>query len=743
MKIFHKLTPITTKSEDTLGRADFATSLAVDLTNYSDRESIVVGLFGDWGDGKTSVKNMAIEHANTLDTPPLILDFNPWQWSETGAIKDEFFRELCKLLGLQFGDPIYAKAADLLEKYSKSIRGLSYLAEFSGVLTDALHLPAAAPITKSVIKRLIERIVGPSDVSQTIAQLRDKNTDTRGAKELKNLIDSEFEKAGRNLIIFIDDIDRLSPEEVLSMLQFVKSTVNFPRTVYVLLTQRDYIIKAIAQRYEKEYAVQYLEKIIQIDLFLPRPTPDAIKKYFNEQIQKTFDNYISNVQGDPHHWNNLYLNGIERFFNNIRDVHRFLNSIQFTLGQVTNKGVLEVNDADFIAIETLRVFQPAVYQAVQTEKESLTSIKGPDWRSRIDGDSKEAQLLKRLLQKVNGPLTDASKEILCELFPNIRESAGLSESFMESNDRLRIHSSNYFDRYFRLSIPSGEISEGEAFTISNMRGEEKFQEAFDSLKTRGVFFDGIHRLRKVAAHVQYREIANLAVAAINTMEKQLPEIDRLSGLDDGVVILILDLVKIHQDSKLRYKVLSEIIGRTNSLFLATDLVHFAGPSEEDNRYGREPALSGDEFESLKKDICKKLYSAALEKSIFSKSMRDGRLDYVLYRWLEWSNDIPSDWYVPALTDPLLLEFLLEGFIGGTWSTGIDGSVKNPVTSRSRSLQLKDLSKFSDIEKISIAVEKFRNDLKHDTIICFDSAYKQWNIPNKDAQTDDHGKAKLS
>ena len=53
--------PITAKAQDVLNRAPFAENLARAILNYSSTESLVIGLYGEWGSGKTSIINMMVE----------------------------------------------------------------------------------------------------------------------------------------------------------------------------------------------------------------------------------------------------------------------------------------------------------------------------------------------------------------------------------------------------------------------------------------------------------------------------------------------------------------------------------------------------------------------------------------------------------------------------------------------------------------------------------------------------------
>ena len=73
--------PIGSLREDLLGRGEFARALATVLHRYRGKESLVVALRGEWGSGKTSIKNLIVEMLTEPGRSPMkVVTFNPWQW---------------------------------------------------------------------------------------------------------------------------------------------------------------------------------------------------------------------------------------------------------------------------------------------------------------------------------------------------------------------------------------------------------------------------------------------------------------------------------------------------------------------------------------------------------------------------------------------------------------------------------------------------------------------------------------
>ncbi len=59
--------PITKSNEDRLNRNVFAKSIARTMLQYSFPSSFTIGLYGEWGSGKTSLVNMVLEAVEDSD----------------------------------------------------------------------------------------------------------------------------------------------------------------------------------------------------------------------------------------------------------------------------------------------------------------------------------------------------------------------------------------------------------------------------------------------------------------------------------------------------------------------------------------------------------------------------------------------------------------------------------------------------------------------------------------------------
>src|SRR5260221_5585953 len=111
--------PIRSKSEDLLGRTTFAESLAEVVEGWTGNDSLVVALYGPWGIGKSSIKNMVLEHLRGRGADaPIIVEFNPWQWAAQDQLAAAFFREIGLALGKNDASEDAKRRADRFAAYA-------------------------------------------------------------------------------------------------------------------------------------------------------------------------------------------------------------------------------------------------------------------------------------------------------------------------------------------------------------------------------------------------------------------------------------------------------------------------------------------------------------------------------------------------------------------------------------------------------------------------------------------------
>jgi predicted KAP-like P-loop ATPase len=222
---FHPDRPITSATQDALGRKGFSNAIADRLAAWHGKDCLVAAIYGGWGTGKSSVKNMIVERLGEIDTSktadvPHVVEFNPWQFSGSEQLTGEFFATLSEAL-VEHPASSSAKAkkqaaesADRLSLYGKLLGAGSGILSAGSVAASVL-LPPAAPILQAGAAGA--KVA--ADAAKSSRMLLDKTAPSLRA--LKQQLKSDFAGLKRKMLVVVDDIDRLTSDEVCLLFRLI------------------------------------------------------------------------------------------------------------------------------------------------------------------------------------------------------------------------------------------------------------------------------------------------------------------------------------------------------------------------------------------------------------------------------------------------------------------------------------------------------------------------------------------
>jgi predicted KAP-like P-loop ATPase len=113
--IYNSDKPIIKKEQDHFNRYKFSKRIAETIINRNKDDGLVIGLYGIWGEGKTSVLNI-IESELTNADDVLIVKFNPWRFKDEDALILNFLNNLSERLDIELNTR-KEKIGEFLKKY--------------------------------------------------------------------------------------------------------------------------------------------------------------------------------------------------------------------------------------------------------------------------------------------------------------------------------------------------------------------------------------------------------------------------------------------------------------------------------------------------------------------------------------------------------------------------------------------------------------------------------------------------
>ena len=154
-------------------------------------------------------------------------------------------------------------------------------------------------------------------------------------------------------MIVIDDIDRLSNDQIRQVFQLVTSVARFPNTVYLLSFDRDVVVKAL-EKVQEGNGNTYLEKVIQVPLNLPDVSSGKIEEVLVARLGNIIVHY--DMTYDEHKWSSVFYYCVKPHIKTLREINRLCNLLLFKLSAIAS----EVNFVDMVAITTLEIVYPEI-----------------------------------------------------------------------------------------------------------------------------------------------------------------------------------------------------------------------------------------------------------------------------------------------------------------------------------------------------------------------------------------------
>jgi predicted KAP-like P-loop ATPase len=209
--------PASDPGEDRFRRLPFAKRVAETLARRGDPSSLVIAIYGKWGEGKTTVLDYIAGELTGVGNIACV-PFNPWRFADEGMLLRSFFGTLADVLkrSLTTGKE---RVGELLSQYG----GLAAIASMD---VQGIKVSPGQAL---------------SDLGTVLSAV--------SLDEIKHRIEQRLLEERKRIVILIDDIDRLDRREIHAVFRLIKLTANFKYTSYVLAFDQDMVAEALGTVY--------------------------------------------------------------------------------------------------------------------------------------------------------------------------------------------------------------------------------------------------------------------------------------------------------------------------------------------------------------------------------------------------------------------------------------------------------------------------------------------------------------
>jgi hypothetical protein len=296
----------------------------------------VVAITGSWGSGKTSLVNLIKGHFTSKITP---VDFNPWFFSGSDDLLERFFTEFATAMNPKMKGQ--KSVAETLKRYGQALRPFKEL-PLAGVYAN---------LASSTLEG-VGNSLSPS---------------TGSPVHMKERLEEALRDQDRIFLVFIDDIDRLDPDEIRIIMKLVRLVGSLPKVIYLLAYDHSRVAHALSPD-DLQEGQEYLEKIV----FNSYQVPKVNESYIRDALLTGLDEIINelNLQltDDSSRISGVIRQALLPSMKTLRNVKRFLSSCRPVCKELHN----DVNFLDLVCMECMRIFSPMAFLRLSENSDGIS-----------------------------------------------------------------------------------------------------------------------------------------------------------------------------------------------------------------------------------------------------------------------------------------------------------------------------------------------------------------------------------
>ncbi|MCA3272309.1 MAG: hypothetical protein ING12_09955 [Roseomonas sp.] len=260
-------------------------------------------------------------------------------------------------------------------------------------------------------------------------------------------------------------MDRLPADEARQIFRMVKSVADLPNVIHLLVFDRAIARKALGAEINDD-GPDWLDKVVQASFDLPPVRSADLQRLLLSELDALArpGPFIDLVR-----WGNTLQSAIIPWLTSPRDVRRLVNALAVSWPPVSQ----EVDFADFVALETMRLFEPELHAMVKRNEAKLTG------GQQFDKETYQ-HFANDLLSAVKRSRNQVAQEALWRLFPRLkkvwRNHPYSTGNHAEWDRERRVCVTRHFHAYFGFDVGEDALRQSEiedAFT--DLAEPEKFR----------------------------------------------------------------------------------------------------------------------------------------------------------------------------------------------------------------------------------------------------------------------------
>ena len=344
-----------------------------------------IGIFGEWGAGKTTLIN-SVDNALQTDKSLIRVRLEAWRY------KWEQFPIASLLKSIAYALPAEKQFEDLKKKLETS--AINFLKNTADILTSIISKYASEEyeISQEMFDTFKKEL---NSKIQLIAELDRDTVYFDGFEEIKREIKNlRLENPAFRIIVYLDDLDKCSPKKAFELLEIIRVFQDVEGFIYIIGISHDILIKLgnIESNEKSNEGEHYVKNLIQVPIALPKWSNqdtvklvrDFIKKgmihdKFKDVVDKNIELISVAIDNNPRE--------IKRFLNNFIVAHEiFSGKKSFEKKELIFSGKKSFDAKELLVIQAIHLRWKKFYNILVKSDQSF--FKGLDKYLKMDNETR-------------------------------------------------------------------------------------------------------------------------------------------------------------------------------------------------------------------------------------------------------------------------------------------------------------------------------------------------------------------
>ena len=292
-------------SETEIDYLDFSYIVEIMKDTINDEKLLpsCIGLYGDWGSGKSSLMHMCKRQLEQQDDGTVCLLFNGWLYESYDDAKTAIIASI--LDGIKENRKLSDTALLILKGLYDSVDKFKAIKGGIKFGIDMAVTGGLGAITNLTIKEVVKKVqkvgedVDEESMFQAIKDKLDYKEVREDIRDFRKKFAELITQAGiKKLVIFVDELDRCNPATILDTLEAMRLFLFNGNVSFVLGADERHVTYAIRSKFDDieginmDIGKEYQEKLIQYPIRIPSMNKDETEFYImcllaEEKLSKT------------------------------------------------------------------------------------------------------------------------------------------------------------------------------------------------------------------------------------------------------------------------------------------------------------------------------------------------------------------------------------------------------------------------------------------------------------------------